>query len=364
MFTRQRLQREPSPTNERGVLRVARIATTREEWIRAATEELKSCAGISRIGVWLEPPTAIAERDDSLVFRGLVWDRESEGLPKEWTRICADAPLPSELLDGGKSVEWSSGGLEFGALLGPVLEMERALWVPVMKRRMLCGLLLLATREKRKALPKAAAECVAAELGLLVELEEERRLARERQADLGLIQKMQGLLAAEECAGNILMLLAASCTNEAPESSAGAVFALIGERHGGLPVPAPSDAGDAEQLVVLGQSGDVAWVHSVDHGPLENLWRQAVESRRVAGGPAERLPLAKEISRIVAIPLCGKDEVLRCVDRRASAAPRVLRNVGAVGTARHAGGTRPGTETAYRAGHACQIVAEGAAGIE
>jgi signal transduction histidine kinase/AmiR/NasT family two-component response regulator len=309
VFTRQRLHREPSETNDRGVLRAARNGANREEWIRAATEELKSCGETSRIGAWLEPPMSTVERDDSLVFRGLVWDRESEGLPKEWTRLSPDAPLPRELLNSGKSIEWSSGGLEFEPLLGPLLEMERALWVPVMKRRILCGLLLVATRERQKALPKAAAERVAAELGLLVELEEERRLARERQADLGLIQKLQGLLATEECAGNILMYLAANCTNDAPDSAAGAVFALIGERQGGLPVATPSDAGGAEQLVVLGQSGDVAWAHSVDHGPLENLWRQAVESRRVVGGPAERLPLAKEISRIVAIPLCGKEEV-------------------------------------------------------
>ena len=92
--------------------------------------------------------------------------------------------LCKDTTDRGKSVEWNSGGLEFEPLLGPLLEMERALWVPVMKRRMLCGLLLVATRERQKALNKSAAERVAAELGLLVELEEERRLARERQADL------------------------------------------------------------------------------------------------------------------------------------------------------------------------------------
>ena len=309
MFTRKRLHQGPDETSDRSVLHFALNGANREEWIRAAAEELKSCDGASRIGVWLERPAdMMAERDDSVVFRGLVWDRELEGLPKEWTRISADAPLPRELLNCGKSVEWNSGGLGFEPLLGPLLETERALWLPVMKRRMLCGLLLVGTREKQKTLPRAAAERVAAELGVLVELEEERRLARERQADLELVQKLQGLLAAEESAGNILRYLAASCTREAPESAAGAVFALIGERQGGLPVAAPGDAGDAEQLVVLGQSGDVAWAHSVNHGPLENLWRQAVESRRVVGGPAERLPLAKEISRIIAIPLCEKEE--------------------------------------------------------
>ena len=308
MFSRKRLHQGPSETSDHGILRAAQNGANREEWIREAAEELKSCATASRIGVWLEPPPGAAERDDSLVLRGLVWDREAEGLPKEWTRLSADAPLPRELLNSGRSVEWKSGRLEFEPLLGPLLEMEQALWVPVMKQRMLCGLLLVATRERRKVLHKAVAERVAAELGLLVELEEERRLARERQADLDLIQKLQGLLAAEECVGNILMYLAASCTSEAPDSGAGPVFALIGEKQAGLPVAAPSDAGEVEQLVVLGQSGDVAWAHSVEHGPLENLWRQALESRRVVGGPADLLPLAKEISRIVAIPLCEKEE--------------------------------------------------------
>ncbi len=54
----------------------------------------------------------------------------------------------------------------------------------------------------------------------------------------------------------------------------------------------PSAAGAAERLVVLGQSGDPAWAHCVERGPLESLWRQAAESRRVLGGPAERLPQA------------------------------------------------------------------------
>jgi PAS domain-containing protein len=309
MFTRHRLHKPSWDNKGAGLLRAAGKGASREEWLSEAIEELKGREEASRIGVWLELPFGTTAREDSLVFHGQVWDREMPGVPKEWTSLSPAAPLPSEALNSGKSIECGFGGQEFGPDLGPLLELQRAFWVPVMKRRILCGLVLVGTREKLKPLPRGAAERVAAELGTLLELEEERRLARERQADLGLVQELEALHAAGESAGSVFTRLAESCTKQSAKCGAGAVFALIGERHGGLLETTPNAAGEQERLVVLGQSGDRAWAHSVKQGPLENLWRQAVETGRVVGGDAGRLPLAKEISRIVAIPLRGKKEI-------------------------------------------------------
>jgi PAS domain-containing protein len=47
----------------------------------------------------------------------------------------------------------------------------------------------------------------------------------------------------------------------------------------------------------------------VNGGPLDTLWREAVENRRVAAAEAGPLPLAKEISRMVAIPVEVKNEI-------------------------------------------------------
>src|SRR5208282_460767 len=101
----------------------------------------------------------------------------------------------------------------------------------------------------------------------------------------------------------LLRELAESCTGEKGKSGAGAVFAIIGERRCGQPVTTPAAAGEADRLILCAQTGDPAWAHSLEHGPLENLWRQAVETRHVCGAEADRLPLARKISRIVAIPM-------------------------------------------------------------
>ena len=49
-------------------------------------------------------------------------------------------------------------------------------------------------------------------------------------------------------------------------------------------------AGGEGRLVVRAQSGDAAWAHSVEQGPLESLWVQTVESGRMTRADADRLP--------------------------------------------------------------------------
>jgi len=120
---------------------------------------------------------------------------------------------------------------------------------------------------------------------------------------LNSVFRVHTLLAENTEPDEILRELAESCTSrEAPEG-VGAIFALIGERKTGLPVAAPSGARAEERLGICALSGDSAWAHSVEHGPLEMFWRRAVETGELTGAEAGALPLARNISRIVAIPL-------------------------------------------------------------
>ncbi len=311
MFTRNRIEEERAKGRSGraggSVLRAGRAGAAHAEWVFEAIQELKDKheEGVERIGVWLEEPMSAEGMDaGAVIFRGDVWEEGiGSGVP-EWTRLSDDAPLPMEMLSAGMSCQYELEGPKPGPILGPLVGLERVLWVPVLGRQSLRGLVMLGTQEKHKALPRVKAEKVAEELGLLLEFEEERRLTAARKGDLELWQHFQHLLSEPQNGNTILGQLADSCTRGGGSfSGAGAVFALIGERKSRLPVGAPAGASGEEQLLIRAHSGDAAWAHGVNGGPLETLWRQAIENRRVAGAEARHLPLAKEVSRIVAIPL-------------------------------------------------------------
>jgi signal transduction histidine kinase/ActR/RegA family two-component response regulator len=304
MFARS--HHNKSPQQERavgGVLRAARTGASRAEWIRVALDELAQETALDRVGIWLEPAADAGETGDAVVFTGAVWERSGGTLPQEWRRISAEAPLPREVLNGTNSVEYKLEGASVLPMLGPLVELQRALWMPVNGHHNLGGLILAGTREHHLLLPRAKVERIATELGLLLEIEEERRLARERQEDLTLCRHVQDLLPQSEVPLDLLRELAESCAGEQGKSGAGAVFAIIGERRRGQSVKTPAAAGEADRLILCAQAGDPAWAHSLEHGPLENLWRQALETKQVCGAEAAGLPLARKISRIVAIPM-------------------------------------------------------------
>ncbi len=302
MFSQSRAKKTPQEVLAGGVVRAARAGAAREEWIRIAIDELAMEPAIERVGIWLEPA---AEHGDvgAVIFSGAVWERNAGNLPPEWRKISTEAPLPREVLNGTSSVEQGLESTTRTPMLGPLVELQRALWVPIVGHRILSGLILAGTREKQTLLPRAKVERIAEEIGLLLEMEEDRRLACERHEDLILWRRVQDLLQEPEDTEDLLRELAESCVGSAGKGGVGAVFALIGERTSALPVNTPAAAGEVNRLVLCAQSGDADWAHSLDQGPLETLWRQAVETRRVCGAEAERLPLARHISRVVAIPM-------------------------------------------------------------
>ena len=150
---------------------------------------------------------------------------------------------------------------------------------------------------------RGVAEELAEELALALEWQELSRLAGERKADLEFFARIQEEIAGSAGGDGLLREIAESCTQREQPQGLGTVFALVGERRTGLAVAAPAGARVEERLIVRALSGESAWEHSVEQGPLEMFWRRAVETGQTIGAEANALPLAREIARIVAIPL-------------------------------------------------------------
>jgi signal transduction histidine kinase len=304
VFTRNHAVKLPAERVPRGVLSAARAGAGREVWIREALLELQMEPGAERFGVWLDGPAA----DESIparriVFHGEVRERGEGNAPGKWTSISAELPLPLDMPSVGKTAELTLTGEARDPLLGPTLGMCHVLWVPIFGRNLLRGLILVAAQRAGRPLPRVLAEEVAVELALALENEEQSLLARERKADLELAARVHALLAENADLEQVLAELVETCTRTDGPAGVGAVFALVGERKTGLAVTAPSGARAEECLRIWALSGDPAWGHSVERGPLEMFWRQAVATGQVAGAEAGALPLARNIARIVAIPI-------------------------------------------------------------
>ena len=137
---------------------------------------------------------------------------------------------------------------------------------------------MTAARGKQTALPRDAAESVAAEIALALEREQEQRLARNDRRILRSAQEITAL-AERASADTILSQIAASCTEESPNGAgAGAAFALIGHR----PMQ-PTKASASLEMEFAWESGDASWTGAVGREPLASLWRSAIEGKHVMG---------------------------------------------------------------------------------
>jgi len=284
--------------DRRGVARAAVEGASREDLLREALAILSAEDHADRFGIWLES-TTLPGTDGPASFRGTVLDRAGEATPSEWDRLSPEAALPQELLLGGKSIEQDLGGSSESALIGPLVEMRRALWVPVARKQRMRGLLLAATKSKDGALPRARLESLAAELALALELEEEQRVAQESHADACLTRQVLAAVGGSIPADVILANLAENCTRtDGNAKGPGAVFAVIAE------VPAQhSDEATPAEVHFGWRSGDEAWTHAVESEPLAAVWRKALEGRRVIGRDPQVSWAKGEVGRIVAIPL-------------------------------------------------------------
>ena len=187
-------------------------------------------------------------------------------------------------------------------------------------------------------------------MALAVELEEERHLAQQRQADLSVTSRLLADLAKCGPVDPIFTRLIDSCTEVAPGGDGlGANFALlrtwqISSAASGRAAPSDtispterlSSNGHStrqrllpDQLACCWKSGESAWLHAIDRPPLASIWQRAEEARDtlvIAGAAGAGWPHG-DVARLVAIPLHACSErvgVLIAGLRQESAVSRSL----------------------------------------
>src|ERR1700676_1672690 len=299
----------------RGVARSASAGAPREQWMREAIHMVATSRDADRVGIWLDAAPARQGAAPG-VFHGLVWDRDAEDLPPEWRQLSPEAPLPQTVLAAAGSVEIDFKASPETIILGPLLALRRALWVPVASQGRLRGMLLTGSKRRAAKLSRDLAELVSSELALALECEEERRLAQDRQADLAVTRRMVQALGTNAVPEKALAQLVESCVQSAADQP-GVVFAAIGvlgySGPSAAPVAAPAArqaAAAGAQVAFLWSAGEQSAFETLQDGPLAGIWRSAIETRRVVGGETNAASSRSLAARAVAIPLACQDHIL------------------------------------------------------
>lgn len=280
-----------------GVASAALAGASRQELAREGLKVLKQSPDADRAGIWLEPDETIAADGFTGALHGLVWDRATgEDCPPEWQVLSLEPPLPEQLLIQGKPFEQDLDASSHDPVIGQLVGIRRALWVPIGGQCQVRGLILVGSTNKSPASAFGRANSVAAELASALEMERQLRDGRIRSADLALAQD---ILKAppDTCSEELLSRVAADCIrHSAGGQGPGAAFAVIGTF-------ASSDATASIPLDFRWRQGNEEWTRAVTGDPVAKLWRQALKTHQIVGGePPETWPQAT-VARIVALPL-------------------------------------------------------------
>ena len=292
-----------------GVARAAVEGRVRQDLLKEAIKTLLASGQADRVGVWVEiVDHGVADSGQHSSFRGIVAEKDGEATPAEWSRLSPQPPLPPELLVGLRTVEQDVDGSPDKPMIGALIEMRRALWVPLQVHAQLRGILFAGCRKKQARLPRALLEAVAAELALVMELEDERRLGRERHQDS---RRVLAALTGSESPSAILAGIVKDCTHKGDQQDApGAVFAAIGclvdspkTRKSSIHPPPPI-------MRFAWHSGAAAWIRALESEELSGVWRRALESHHVAGSEPGLASPYGQVARVVAWPLEAAGESL------------------------------------------------------
>lgn len=288
------------------VARAAGEGLSREELLRKTLQTLAHFAAVDRIGIWLDVvPGEERVSGKELEFRGLVWSRGGEAAVAEWRRLSLRAPLPVEVLSSGETVEQE---LEHGGLplIGPLVGLRRAVWIPVERRGRLRGLVLGGQRSKHGEIPKALFEFAAAQLALAIELEEEHRRLRASEADLASVELVLGGLANSSRPEYALRDLVDSCLGDREGGNGvGATFAAVGTFADRRAMKEPDG-----RLLFHWKSGGGLPPGILEHPAAAGIWRKAMQARRVIVDPLAVSPGWESATHMAAAPLEASDGVI------------------------------------------------------
>jgi signal transduction histidine kinase/CheY-like chemotaxis protein len=292
-----------------GVAPAALEGRARLDLLKEATRTLLASGQADRVGVWVESVDYLAAGSGQRrSFRGIVADKDGEATPTEWSRLSPQPPLPAELLANLRTVEQDVDDSPDSPMIGALIEMRRALWVPLRVHAQLRGVLLAGSRKKQAHLPRALLESVAAELALAMELEDERRLARQRHQGF---RRLLAALASSESPSDILARIVRDCTDNANhESEPTAVFAAIGRLVDSAKTGKSAIHPPEKSMRFAWQSGPAAWIRTLEGEDLSVVWRRALESHGVSGSEPRIASPSGEVVRVVAWPLEAGGETL------------------------------------------------------
>jgi hypothetical protein len=273
-------------TSESSVARAALAGASHEELVREALKTLTADESADRIGVWLVPDSNPGRiHEFSPVFSGLVWDHAVKECPREWMHLSLEPPLPEELLIGGKPVEQHLEASPENTVIGQLVGLRHAIWIPISNRRQVKGLILVGSKAKPLGSTRERAESVAAELALALELEDQQSFTRVRSADLTLARHFLEISFGDSSVETRLTNLAASCTaRTANGSGPGAAFTAIGaiqNLHG--------TSGETIAVEFRWRSGDEQWTRAVESEPLAGVghWKHAASLAASRPRPGE-----------------------------------------------------------------------------
>ena len=297
MIWRKKRERE---TTGSSVARAALAGASHEELLQEALKTLTPDESADRIGVWLEPDSNVRRGSEfSSLFRGLVWERAGQGCPPGWLHLSLEPPLPEELLTGTKPVEQHLGNSPKNAVIGQLVGLRYAIWIPVANRRQVRGLILVGSKATPPGGVRERAANVAAELALALELENQQTFTQIRSADLNLARHFLEISPGNCSIETLLANVAADCVPRTGNGgSPGATFAVIGALQ-----DLQGTSGQANKVAFHWRSGDEQWTRTVESEPLASVWRRALEARRVIGSEPPSAWAKSPVARIVAYPL-------------------------------------------------------------
>jgi signal transduction histidine kinase/FixJ family two-component response regulator len=291
----------------RGLSRAALEGASRQELLQEAQKTLARQGLAGRIGVWLEPDSnGTSHHEIAAGFHGTVWDRRSQDTPPEWAHLSVEPPLPEELLLRGKTVEQDLQASPGNPILGLLAGLRFVLWVPIKWNEQLKGVILWGSNGKPPVVAREQVESVAAELALALGLEQLQRIARRRDADLGVVRRFLSRQATDPSFEALLSDLVDSCT-QTPESvdGPGAAFAVIGALR-----QANEKSADNFPIEFGWRSGEESWTRAIESEPLARVWRRALQERRLIGSEPEMEWMPGSVVRLVALPLESEGQLL------------------------------------------------------
>jgi signal transduction histidine kinase/ActR/RegA family two-component response regulator len=240
----------------------AASGVSEEELLRHAVETMLEVSHADRVGVWVE------RTGDPDTLRGLVRERTAQAAPREWNRLAMALPFLRPLYVRGETLEQELAGPATETLIGPMLEMRRAVWVPLRQGDRTLGVLFAATRRRGTPLAAAALQSVASELALALGALRERESRLEHQADLAFARETLRRLERGGSPAAVLQDIVDDCV-----ARVGTEFAAIGRAKG-------------QEMEFAWISGTLRWATVLESGPAKDLWRKAMEEGRVVGSEA------------------------------------------------------------------------------